>query len=342
MLKRLALVVPRSEASETLPELLKMNAVDQSLRIRSSGDSVLIPLKYGAEISTEHVKRVEDFEKRAFHSSPLSVILKRLSEIGIDSKYAPDRWVRLGSSIIARFPDAEYETKEKVASVCAEILNVKSVYEITGRIIGQFRKPENRLIFGPGGDVTHLENGIRFTMDPEKVMFSPGNVNIRTAVREMELKGKTVLDMFSGIGYFSLGIAKYSGMHEIHSCEINPVSFEYLRRNIKINKLEGKVIPHLGDSRIVAPDISVDVIVMGNFLSFTYLPHALVRLRPGGTIIMHDLVSSEKLERYRYDLYHRLRSYGWRGSVVEQKIVKSFAPHMWHIYVNVTVSDNRP
>ncbi len=335
------MVVPRGEASSTLSYLLGRKMVDESLKIKSDGENVHIPLRewHGAEHGSN--VRMEEFEHRQFHSSPQSRIREELETRGLDPDHAPEKWVRLGSSITARFPDVERSVKVEVASACADILRVKSVYEVAGRIKGTYREPEARLLYGPGGEVTHLENGIKFTMDPERVMFSPGNVNIRTSVRNMDLKGKIALDMFAGIGYFSLGLAKYAGLKEIHSCEINPISYGYLERNIRANRLDSRIVPHLGDSRIVAPRIKADVVIMGNFLSFSYLPHAIMRLRPGGSLLMHDLVPTENLGRYKYDLYRRLRMYGWKGSIVEQRTVKSFAPHMWHIYINAIASDNR-
>lgn len=335
-------MVPRREASDIIPNLLKRRIVDESFQIKSVGGNVLIPLKDEVDFESGYGTRTENFEARTFQTAPLLRIRSRLSQMGIEIDNIPEKWIRLGLSITARFPETDPAIKHKIGSVYADVLNVKSVYEITGRIKGQYREPGSRLIYGPGGEIKHLENGIRFIMDPERVMFSPGNVNIRTAVRDMDLEGKTAIDMFSGIGYFSLGIAKYSGIRVIHSCEINPTSHEYLIKNVKLNKLEGRIIPHLGDSRIVAPLIRADVVIMGNFLSLTYLPHALQRLKSGGTLLIHDLSSTEQLDRYKYDLSRRMKTYGWKGVIEELRVVKSFAPHMWHVYVKVNASHNRP
>ncbi len=45
--------------------------------------------------------------------------------------------------------------------------------------------------------------------------------------------------MFAGIGYFTLPVARAGGF--VHAMEINPVAFDYLQKNIVLNKLSGMV-----------------------------------------------------------------------------------------------------
>ena len=45
----------------------------------------------------------------------------------------------------------------------ANALRVKTIYALTGRIEGQMRKPSLKILYGKGGDITHLENGVYFT-----------------------------------------------------------------------------------------------------------------------------------------------------------------------------------
>lgn len=280
----------------------------------------------------------EEFEPRYLIPPPQSVIRKELESVGLDNIDIPEKWIRLGSSVTIRLPELPGETKRIIGEIYSRVIGVRSVYEISGRIRGEFREPEVNLIHGPGGRIIHLENGLRYAMDPARVMFSPGNVHVRTSVRNMDLRGKRVIDMFSGIGYFSLGIAKYSSPDEVHSCEINPTSFRFLKENIEINKLRHVITPYLGDSRLVAPNIKADVVIMGNFKSFEYLPHALIRIVEGGTLVMHDVIPTDGIDEYKYRLYRRLRQYGWKGTIKERKTVKSYGPHMWHIVLRVAVT----
>ena len=44
--------------------------------------------------------------------------------------------------------------------------------------------------------------------------------------------------MFAGIGYFTIPIAVHSNVKKIYAIEINPVSYNFLCENIKLNKVE--------------------------------------------------------------------------------------------------------
>lgn len=331
------LAVARDKAMDILPSLLRRRLVEESLKIKSTDTMIFIPLRAAIDPPMGTEITAEDFEDRMVAPSPQSLIKEELEKLGYPSLEVPEKWIRLGSSLIIRLPETSESLKLTLGEIYARIVGVASVYEITGKIKGEFREPEIRLIHGPGGPITHIENGLRYRFDPLKVMFSPGNVHVRTSVRDLDLRGKTILDMFAGIGYFSLGIAKYSSPAVVHACEINPASFDFLKENARLNKVNDIVIPHLGDSRKLMPDIRADVIVMGNFLSFDYLPHAIKRIRNGGTIMMHDIIPSDTISSYRYRIHGRLRDFGWKCSIVEQKTVKSYGPHMWHIMVKMSV-----
>lgn len=335
LLKHLCVMVDKDSAPGVLTSLLAQRRVEQKLRIKSMGSAIAIPIsdsgKDGETLS------VEEFEPRFMMEAPQSVIRRELGRIGIPYAGMPERWVRLGRSLILRLPDLEQDALRKVAGIYARAIGTDSVYRQTGWITGPYREPRNELLYGPGGEITHLENGIRYIMDPAKVMFSPGNVNIRTAMRDLDLSGCKVMDMFAGIGYFSLGIGKYTKADVVYSCEINPASYHYLERNVKKNHLAGRVVPILGDSRFSLPTVKADAVVMGNFMAYDYLPHALWRLADGGLLILHDLVSTEELGRYAATLAGKGMVYGRSISVEKVRTVKSYSPHMWHIMVMARV-----
>jgi len=70
-------------------------------------------------------------------------------------------------------------------------------------------------------ETVHRENGVIFNLDARKVMFSAGNLKERM---RMSLFGKDefVVDMFAGIGYFTLQMAVHSRPRKIMAIEMNP------------------------------------------------------------------------------------------------------------------------
>ncbi len=76
-----------------------------------------------------------------------------------------------------------------------------------------------------------------FKLDLAKVMWSKGNNNERIRIARLVEDDEIVLDMFAGIEYFSVPIAKFSNAKQVIPIEINPNSYFYSNENIKLNKL---------------------------------------------------------------------------------------------------------
>ena len=89
--------------------------------------------------------------------------------------------------------------------------------------------------------VEHKEHEVIYRFDITKIMFSKGNINERKYLATLVRENEIIVDMFAGIGYFSLPIAKNAKPAKIYSIELNPDSFYYLVENIKINHLEEKI-----------------------------------------------------------------------------------------------------
>lgn len=324
-----AIAIDKEEANNVLRYLLKVDSVNKSLRIRLNGDRVLIPVKYVPEKFRDFFSEF-DFEPRSIEDSPLDKIRENLSGSGIPPHCIPEKWVRYGDSVVIR-SNCSNDQIGRIAQEISCVLGVTKVYNWEGAITGNYRRPNLKRILGDGGEVIHYENGISYAFDPEKVMFSPGNVNERVRIRNEKVHGRKIMDMFCGIGYFTLGLAVYGKPDIIYACDINPDSVHYLEKNASLNKVSRTINTFLGDSRVMLPDLRVDLVVMGNFKSEEFLPHALKRIKNGGSIIMHHLVSTENLCKYREVLCSKVRKYGYKAVVEDSHIVKSYGPNYWHI-----------
>jgi tRNA wybutosine-synthesizing protein 2 len=148
--------------------------------------------------------------------------------------------------------------------------------------------------------------------------------------------GETIIDMFAGIGYFSLPLGRSSPARRIYSIELNPDSFRFLKENIKLNKLEGKVIPVLGDCRKVKLPEKADRVIMGYFpRTDKFLPAAFSFLKPDGIIHYHDTFKREELwEKSEKILREHSRKRGFYPIRMEKRVVKQYAPWVFHVVVD--------
>lgn len=318
-------VVGISEAEAAIKDLLRRNLVNKEYRIMKRGQTVVIPLARDSLVDMQCNECSPP--ERVAGMSPVTRIVRNLERRGIYSAAVPERWIRYGNALILRIEDPN---EVEIAEEFTRIMNVRSVYKFTGTINGIFRTPSVKLIFGPGGEAIHLENGLRFIFDPEKIMFSPGNVNERILASKMDLTGKRVLDMFCGIGYFSMPIAKYSGVEEVIAVDINPEAIRYLELTASLNRVSEVIRARNDDSYYYSPEGLFDLVVMGNFRSVELVERALGYTLRGGRIIMHHLVSTDKLSVYRRDLCKRLGDSGFNVHIEDSHAVKSYSPNMWH------------
>lgn len=322
-LKSPAISVPRESAERIISGLLREGRIDKSLRIRTEGDFILIPV-HPWDSSAVYVEA--DFIPRVMTTDPMIRIRQRVKELGFSGDI-PEKWVRYGDSIMFNVP---VQMSTDVASIYAETLGVKKVYVNRGRITGDTRTPSVELVYGEHGTVTHLENGIRYVFDPEHVMFSPGNVHVRGEI-ETDVTGRLVIDFFSGIGYFSLPIAKFGHPGKVVCIDINPVALEYLGRAAKVNKVESVVETLCADSSVVRLKEIGDVGILGNFQSLEMLDNILSNLRDNATVVIHHLVSTEKMGFSGEIAKEKIRLSGRDCTIISSTRIKSYAPHMWHM-----------
>ena len=124
----------------------------------------------------------------------------------------PKGFQKVGDKIIINLP---FSLEEKFNLIGENILkifpNIKSVFVKTGGITGEFRRPQIKWIAGEKNFVVeNRENGVYFVYDISKIMFAKGNVSERARLPKLVKDGETIVDMFVGIGYFSVPIAKFS------------------------------------------------------------------------------------------------------------------------------------
>ena len=132
-----------------------------------------------------------------------------------------------------------------------------------GRIKGSKREPEVDIILGEGTETIHKENHCLFKLDVSRIMWSKGNTTERRRISNIANEGETVVDLFAGIGYFSIPMALHSPVEKIYSVEINPVAYDYLCQNIELNKVSQIIKPLMGDCREKAPKRVADRVLMG-------------------------------------------------------------------------------
>ncbi|MBE0521906.1 MAG: class I SAM-dependent methyltransferase family protein [Candidatus Methanoperedenaceae archaeon] len=289
---------------------------------------------------------VESFEDDAFiiieQEEPVFYIQKKefgdLLDIPENEKeFLPSGWQILGDMIIVTLNPYIEERKTEIGrGLLALYPKCRSVLFDRG-ICGVMRQPKREIIAGTGETVTlHRENGCLFKIDAMKLMFSKGNLAEKKRMSKLGM-GEIVVDMFAGIGYFSIPMAVHSKPEKIYSIEINPVSFEYLAENIRLNKA-GKIIQPLhGDCAKLAPVGIAHRVIMGYLDGREYLEHGIRALVPGGILHYHEAVPEAVVRRPVGRIIEGAGKSGRSVEIVELHRIKKYAPGVWHVVVDARV-----
>ena len=183
--------------------------------------------------------------------------------------------------------------------------NVKVVALKASAVEGVFRKRRIRILKGEQRTETiHRENGCVFKLDLEKVYFNPKLASERKRVAEKVAAGECVVDMFAGVGTFSILIAKRSPESKVIAIDINPDAIFYLRENIRLNKVSN-VSAIQGDVREISGKFAgvADRIIMNlPKESHIFLKDALRMLKNRGIIHFYTIESAYTEDEMRGSL----------------------------------------
>lgn len=275
--------------------------------------------------------------------TPFDQIKKSLSKnISLDlANKLPDKWEKIGDVVTIRLPSGLNRYRTQIGEKYAEVLHCKTVLQDTSGISGIYREPNVENIYGTKDTETvHKENGIKYKLNPQKIMFSSGNMDERIRMAHVSNKDETVIDLFAGIGYFTLPIAVYSKPKKIFACEINPVAYDYLCENIVLNDVTSIVEPLLGDNREIAPKNIADRIIMGYIeKTHRFLPVAIKCLKNNrGAIHYHEVCPNELLpDRPLKNIQEIAEKFDRKAEILTYKHVKSYAPGVSHVVLDIWV-----
>jgi len=253
-----------------------------------------------------------------------------------DIKKIMKSYEQLGDIIILTIPREYKNLRDFIGNSFYETFECQTVLE-KGYISGEFRRPYFNKIVGNDFVTIHKENGILYKIDLSKVMFSAGNIAERIRMAHVTLPDERVIDMFCGIGYFTLPIAKY-GQSKVWALEKNPDSYQILLDNIKLNKLTDKIFPFNIDCLDFNPDFKADRIIMGYFSDDEkFLLKALELIKEGGVIHYHNTIPEKNESNLKSEINKILAEKGKKAEPIYYRRIKKFSPGVWHVVFDFKV-----
>jgi tRNA (guanine37-N1)-methyltransferase len=255
----------------------------------------------------------------------------------------------IGDIAIIKMPRGNVAKEEAVAKqIMASQKNIKTVLTPATGIVGDFRVRELRFLAGKNKTTTsHKESGCTFKVDVEKCYFSPRLSFEHKRIANLVKSGETVVNMFAGVGCFSIIIAKTQSKTQVYSIDVNPAAAECMEENVKINQVEDCVFPLLGDAKDIIQtrlQSAADRVLMPlPEKALEYLPYALLALKnTGGWIHYYDFQHApgkeDPVEKTEQKVAQKLDSMGVCYIIANGRVMRPTGPNWYQTVLDIQVT----
>ncbi len=254
------------------------------------------------------------------------VLEKKLSEE--EAEKAVTSFDIIGDIAIIEVPgELEHREKEIGEAILEVHKNVKTVCKRAGIHEGTYRIRPVKVIAGENKTITeYKESGARIRLDVSKVYFTPRLSHERERIANQVKPGEIIGYWFAGVGPFGLVILKKVPDVKIYAIELNPEAVKWMQKNIRLNKVEEKMIPILGDVKKEAEKIpeKMDRIIMP--LPKTgedFLDLAFKHVKKGG--IIHFYYFGDRKDPYALG-EEIVRKRAKNAKILFKRVVRPFSP----------------
>ena len=253
---------------------------------------------------------------------------------------------QIGSIIIVRIPDSLISKKKIIGETLLEqVKTTKSVFFQSSPVEGDFRTRNLELLAGDDKTETeYKESGCRFIVNVEKAFFSPRLSTERERISNLVNDNETIVNMFGGIGMFSILSAKKKSC-TVYNIDINPDASTLCEENTRLNKLKGNVISLNGDaSDIIKKELQNSanrVLMLLPERSDEFLDSAISSLKTNGIIHYYSHIHADKKQdAAKLSEVHFLKTNATNSKILNSKIVRPIGPRFYQTVVDAAIQKN--
>lgn len=257
----------------------------------------------------------------------------------------------VGDVAVIRVPEPLESERFLIAQTIQRCLPyVRTVLRQVGAVGGEFRTRRLEWLSGENRTTTiHKEYGCLFEMDLAKVYFSPRLLYERFRIAALCRNSsvhENVLNMFSGVGCFSIMIARGTRGGHVYSVDLNPDAISYQLRNIRLNKTKGRVTAVYGDAQALVESLFEGkmhrVLMPLPEKAYACLESAVAAIGPeGGTIHYYDFMHAYKHEdpvgKVASKVVGKMDKLQRRFETVYGRAVRTTGPNWYQVVLDVVV-----
>ncbi|UCE37408.1 MAG: class I SAM-dependent methyltransferase family protein [Thermoplasmata archaeon] len=326
-MKSPCIVVPKKKGEEVRKALIDKGLLNIELAINRDEEFLYLPLVGGERgkevLGYEVIER--DFQVLERGTKSYKELLDLSDEL---KSKLPTSFDVVGNVAIIKLQDEVLEYKEIIGKALLSANKSIETVALDRGVVGEERVRNLEVVAGQASTETvHKEYGIELETDPANVYFSPRLATEHWRIAQMVEDGDVVIDMFCGIGPFSILIAKNRKPKMIYAIDINEKAIGYLRKNIERNKVSN-IEPTHGDSKVIVPKLEhADRIIMNlPHSAFEYLSSAFSNIKDKGTIHYYEILGHEKKEERWVEIDKEASNRGIKLEKLGEREVHTYSP----------------
>ncbi len=333
-MKYVCAVVPKAEGENTRLKLSEQGNLRTDVRIGSDDKFVYLPVKTEKGIRYPvQMMELEQIEAQLNFKDVLDLPPGLIEQV-------PNSFDIVGDIFVLKlFPELE-EYAQEIAQALLETNKNAKVVAIDRGVKGEFRTRDLEILAGENRTITmQKEYGLRYEMDLAKVYFSPRLATERKRIADLVKKDEVVMDMFCGVGPFSLLIGKQEKASAVLAIDKNPEAINYLIKNIKFNKIK-RVSPMMGDARERAKQLPrPDRIIMNlPHSAMDFLDTALEIITPKGTIHLYSIQEADTLAMIEKPILNLAESIQRKARVENVQELHTYSPSQQMFCFDIGIS----
>jgi tRNA (guanine37-N1)-methyltransferase len=346
--------VKKIHGEKALISANKLGIINRKLEIHRNANHIYVPLiRQPDENELSKLKtQVPDFELATNVFTKKKQQRKTLVQ-ALENQLPPHLLASLpraldviGDIAVIEIPP-ELKTHEHLIgeAILATHKNVRTVLAKVGAVTGTYRLRQLEIIAGePKTATIHKEHGCQYHVDMAKAYFSPRLSHEHNRVASLVQKGETVVDLFAGVGPFSVLIAKKNPDVKVYAVDINPEAAEFLKRNVRLNRVENRVVPILGDARQVIEErllgVADRVIMNLPEKAMKFIDAACRAVKPSGGIVHYYAFVRlpDSLENTQSSFSEAVEKTGRKvGAFLSAKTIRATAPYEWQVVLDAKI-----
>jgi tRNA (guanine37-N1)-methyltransferase len=253
---------------------------------------------------------------------------------------------QIGDIVIIKIPDELMSKKNLIAdAILAHVKTAKAVFAQVSPVKGDYRVRNLEFVAGENRTITeYKEHGCRFRVDVTKTYFSPRLSTERLRIAKMVSEGEIIVNMFAGVGTYSIVMAKMNKTCTVYSIVSNAVAAELCEVNAKLNKVHDRVISIHGDATEVIKDklagLADRVLMPLPERAKDFIDSAVLALNKNGIVhyFVHVKADNKKTSQ-KIGLQDAHNAFLKYNHIVQQvKVVRGVGPRMYQIVADVSVT----